>query len=195
MILPLLTLAHPVVQPPLSLPRSPFRPSAFRPLIRFFVSFSFHRSPSPSSVSPLLFLRLPPRHSALIFNYWLRERSRIARKKRETKSLTVSACTSARCVCTALPPSNGVSKRREIKVYIRGASGRKKQRTGGKGVSRERRVRRRAFWQKSQTSERRSVHGSWLSVQNAIVHRARGMSTAPDVTRNASRSPIETYLN
>lgn len=98
-ILPLLTLAHPVVQPPLSLPRSPFRPSAFHPLVRFFVSFSFRRSlSSSSSVSPLLFPRLPPRHSALIFNYWLRERSRIARKKRETKSLTVSACTNARCV-------------------------------------------------------------------------------------------------
>lgn len=39
-ILPLLTLAHPVVQPPLSLPRSPFRPSP---------------SSAPSSVSLSLF--------------------------------------------------------------------------------------------------------------------------------------------
>lgn len=39
---------------------------------------------------------------ASIFNYWLRERSRTTRKNRETKSLTVSACTQTD-ECVSLP--------------------------------------------------------------------------------------------
>lgn len=55
---------------------------------------------------------------APIFNYWLRERSRTARKKRETKSLTVSACTQTVGCFTALArlPSDCETKRREIEI-------------------------------------------------------------------------------
>lgn len=66
----------------------------FLPLYRFLsfsffafslLSISFSFAPLSPSVSTYTI-------SASIFNYWLRKRSRIARKKRETKSLTVSAC-------------------------------------------------------------------------------------------------------
>lgn len=75
------------------------------------------------SLLPLFFIFSLPHLSvstyaipASIFNYWLRERSWTTRKKRETKSLTVSACTQTDACFTALLrlPSDYTTKRREI---------------------------------------------------------------------------------
>lgn len=118
-ILPLLTLAYPVVQPPLSLHRS-FFPSLS---LCCFLSFTFFRSlisfnlPSLSFFFLSLFLSVSTYAiPASIFNYWLRERSWTIRKKRETKSLTVSACTQTGACFTALLrlPSDCAIKSREI---------------------------------------------------------------------------------
>lgn len=69
--------------------------SLFFPPLHYFLSFSFFASFLLSisfSFAPLSPSVSTYTISAPIFNYWLRKRSRIARKKRETKSLTVSAC-------------------------------------------------------------------------------------------------------
>lgn len=133
-ILPLLTLAHPVVQPPLSLPRSPFRPSPFHPphpflCLSFFVSslsLSIVRFSSPLSASASTPFRS---NIQLLATRTFANRSRKAGNE-VAYGFCVHKCTVR---FTALPPSNGATKKREIKVYIRGASGRKKERTGGKG--------------------------------------------------------------
>lgn len=145
-ILPLLTLAHPVIQPPLSLHRF-FFPSLS---LRCCFSLSllvFFRSLISFNLSSLFFSLSVSTYAipTSIFNYWLRERSWTTRKKRETKSLTVSACTQTGACFTALLrlPSDYAIKRREIERMGKGES-------GG-------RVRRRASWQKSETNEQRSV--------------------------------------
>lgn len=119
-ILPLLTLAYPVVQPPLSLHRS-FLPSLSHCWLSLFYILSLpHLFQSPFSFL-FFFLSLFLSVStyaipASIFNYWLRERSWTIRKKRETKSLTVSACTQTGACFTALLrlPSDCAIKSREI---------------------------------------------------------------------------------
>lgn len=115
-ILPRFTLAHPVTQPPLFLPRSFFPSLSHRCILSFFRSFTLS---SLSIFFLSLFFSLFVSTYAIpasIFNYWLRERSWTTRKKRETKSLTVSACTQTGACFTALLwlPSDCVIKRREI---------------------------------------------------------------------------------
>lgn len=97
-----------------------FSPSLFLsvslpPLHSLFFSF-FHSLVSFNLLSLSLFLSLFVSTYAIpasIFNYWLRERSWTTRKKRETKSLTVSACTQTGACFTALLwlPSDCVIKR------------------------------------------------------------------------------------
>lgn len=184
----LLTLAHPVIQPPLfsfalsfpSLPSS--SPS--------FLSFSFPRFSRFAlpfclpSVSSLLFLRLPPptQIPIPIFNYWLRERLWTVRKNRETKSLTVFACTQT-AACVSLPfrdsSSNGATKKREIKmIRCTGQSKRQNEREEESASRERRRVQWHASCQKSETNERRMFHSwihSWLYVQMRSCHiRVRG---------------------
>lgn len=134
-ILPLLTLAHPVVQPPLSLPRSPCRPSAFHPLIRFFVSFSFRRSLSVVRFcSPLSASASTPFRSNIQL---LATRTFANRSQKAGNEVAYGFCVH-KCTVrfTALPPSNGATKKREIKrrTHTEQAGGRKRERGGGKGV-------------------------------------------------------------
>lgn len=127
-----------------SVAHSPSPPPPFRPFLSGHPPYgnidraqprdSSPSHPRPSwytatafSLSLFLSVSLPPLLSlsfsvstyaipASIFNYWLRERSWTIRKKRETKSLTVSACTQTGACCfTALlrPPSDCATKRRE----------------------------------------------------------------------------------
>lgn len=193
-ILPLLTLAHPVIQPPLSLRHH-------SPLYFSFLSIAFSLSRSlllPFFLSlshSLLFL--PPVStytiSAPIFNYWLRERSRIARKKRETKSLTVSACirTGACFIALLRLPSDCATKKRETERQRE----RKREKEKGKGWVGRRvgGVRRRVSWQKSETNEQCSVRRGFPCKCDR-VRWVRGMGTVFAVTRNASKSPIESEV-
>lgn len=117
-ILPLLTLTHPVIQPPLSLHRS------FFPSLSTTVAFSLLRSFAPSSLSisllslfPLcLHLRYSCFNIQLLATRALVDHSQKAGNEAGTKSLTVSACTQTGVCFTALLrlPSDCAIKKREI---------------------------------------------------------------------------------
>lgn len=84
-------------------------------LLRSFISFNLS---SLSLFSSLFFFLYVSTYAipASIFNYWLRERSWTIRKKRETKSLTVSACTQTGTCFTALLRLPTLIKKREIET-------------------------------------------------------------------------------
>ena len=91
------TVPNPVILPLLTLAPFCYTATAFSPLL--FLSVSLPPPfPPPLSLSSVSTYAIP----VSIFNYWLRERSWAIRKKRETKSLTVSACTQTGTCFTAL---------------------------------------------------------------------------------------------